>query len=174
MSHAMKVKTVTAIFLSAYCMPRFGLSSLYLLFLMFTLMLKERVPRNNLEKSVQQAYWGELLRTPVRDWPGQGWADKEVATEASANPKWGAGTGMNLQSCPNWGKEAVPCSPATGFRLPLGREPNLGRDSSLGQTELPSRKSPGSLGQSLLQAALGRVDWLADWCLTPGGGVWVV
>jgi len=65
------------------------------------------------------------------------------------------GTGINLQSCPNWGKEAVPCNPATGFRLPLGREPNLGRDSSLGQKELPSRKSPGSLGQSLLQAAWG-------------------
>lgn len=67
---------------------------------------KREGPRKEPEDSVQRAYWGGLLRTPWRDWLEQGWADKEVATEASANLQRGVGTGMNLQSCPELGQGA--------------------------------------------------------------------
>lgn len=160
MSRAMKVKTVNYHFSQCLLYAEIWAKQFVFVIPNVYFNAKREGPRKQSEPG-QQAYWGLLLRTPVRHWPEQGWGDKEVATEASANWKWNDGwTGMNLQSCPelSWTKKAVPLYfstglPLDGFRLRLEREPNLGRDSSLEQRELPSRNSPGSRGQSLLQAA---------------------
>lgn len=102
------------------------LSSLYLLFLIFTLMLKERVPGNRLRSLCSRLTGeGSWERIPVRDWPEQGWADEDVdedtvAAKASANPKWGVETGWTFRFVLNWGKETVPLDFSTDQSLDSG------------------------------------------------------
>lgn len=130
-------------FLSAYWVLRFGLSSLQLLFLMFTIMLREG-PRKQPEETACK-FTSETKRDR--------WA------EASAYPRVRDGTWMTLQSCPELKQGGCTFAfqhwPHSGFRLPPEREPNLGGDSFLGHREMPGKNPTGSHHQPALQAAGG-------------------
>lgn len=104
MSHAMKVKTINYHY--SQCLLYAEIWAKQFIFIIPNVYFnaKREGPRKQSQEPGQQSYGGELLRTPMRDWPEQGWGDKQVVTEASANLKWGEGTGMSLQSRPELGQ----------------------------------------------------------------------
>ena len=80
-------------------MLRLGLSSLYFLFLICIIKLKERVPENNWEEAVSRSFtWDRLCGAGL----SKGAEAKTAGTEALANPIVTCGTCRALHSCPEF------------------------------------------------------------------------
>lgn len=126
MSHVMEVNHYSH-FLSAYHVLRFGVSSSHLLFLIFTIMLKERVPGNKPWGGYVQAVYrrGRFRTALAREW-GAGLGRERSGSDSQLQQRpwltltWSREPGWPFRVALNWGKEAVPLYFSTDQTLGSG------------------------------------------------------